>query len=59
MGAHTKRHNLNSIGVCYVGGIGLDGKPKDTLTDAQKHAFKSAYRTTTRQVPTSNNTRTL
>ena len=34
-GAHTKGHNANSIGVCYVGGIDKDKKPKDTRTEAQ------------------------
>jgi N-acetylmuramoyl-L-alanine amidase len=37
IGAHTVGHNANSIGVCYVGGVSIDGKtPKDTRTDAQK-----------------------
>lgn len=35
MGAHTKGHNHNSIGVCYVGGVDEDLKPKDTLTQQQ------------------------
>jgi len=35
-GAHTKGHNANSIGVCYVGGIDKDKKPKDTRTEAQR-----------------------
>lgn len=36
-GAHTKGHNEDSIGVCYIGGVAKDGKtPKDTRTDAQK-----------------------
>ncbi len=35
-GAHTAGYNANSIGVCYVGGLDKDGKPKDTRTDAQK-----------------------
>jgi N-acetylmuramoyl-L-alanine amidase len=35
IGAHTKGHNANSIGVCYVGGIDKDKKPKDTRTEAQ------------------------
>ena len=41
-GAHTKGHNKNSIGICYIGGVEKDGKtPKDTRTDAQKQALKS------------------
>ncbi|MCP3699130.1 MAG: N-acetylmuramoyl-L-alanine amidase [Aliivibrio sp.] len=37
VGAHTRGHNSDSIGVCYVGGVESDGKtPKDTRTDSQK-----------------------
>ena len=36
-GAHTIGENKNSIGICYIGGVELDGKtPKDTRTDNQK-----------------------
>lgn len=38
-GAHCKYHNANSIGICYVGGVGKDGKNKDTRTPAQKKAM--------------------
>lgn len=36
VGAHTRGHNHDSVGICYAGGIGEDGKPKDTLTDSQR-----------------------
>lgn len=36
VGAHCINHNTNSIGVCYVGGLDVDGKPKDTRTAKQK-----------------------
>ena len=40
IGAHCLGHNQNSIGVCYVGGLAVDGKtPKDTRTAAQKEAL--------------------
>lgn len=40
-GAHCRNHNSHSIGVCYIGGLAKDGKtPKDTRTEAQKHALK-------------------
>jgi N-acetylmuramoyl-L-alanine amidase len=34
-GSHIKGHNATSIGICYVGGIGADGKAADTRTPAQ------------------------
>lgn len=40
VGAHTTNHNAHSIGICYIGGCGADGKtPKDTRTPAQKEAM--------------------
>lgn len=45
-GAHCEGHNLNSIGICYIGGIALDGKtPKDTRTNAQKKALNTLINT--------------
>jgi N-acetylmuramoyl-L-alanine amidase len=38
-GSHVQGHNADTIGVCYVGGLGTDGKPKDTMTAAQNGAF--------------------
>ena len=37
--AHTKWHNKNSLGICYIGGCDQDMNPKDTRTDAQKRSF--------------------
>lgn len=40
VGAHCLKHNANSIGVVYVGGLASDGKtPKDTRTPKQKAAL--------------------
>lgn len=39
-GAHTVDHNSHSIGICYVGGVDKNNKPKDTRTDAQLRAMK-------------------
>lgn len=39
IGAHTGGYNTGSIGVCYVGGLDKNGKPKDTRTLKQKHAL--------------------
>ena len=38
-GAHCKGWNDHSIGICYVGGLDKNGKPKDTRTNAQKMAM--------------------
>lgn len=39
IGAHTIGQNANSIGICYIGGLDNDGKPKDTRTTLQKSAL--------------------
>ena len=39
IGAHTTGHNAESIGVCYVGGVDANMKPKDTRTTAQKESL--------------------
>ena len=39
IGAHCTNHNRNSIGVCYIGGLDKQGKPKDTRTPAQRSAL--------------------
>ncbi len=39
VGAHCKGHNAHSIGVCYVGGLSRDGKPKDTRTQEHRTAL--------------------
>lgn len=41
IGAHCSGHNSDTIGICYIGGRGKDGKAKDTRTDEQK---KSLYK---------------
>ena len=40
VGAHCKKHNRHSIGICYIGGLSSDGKPEDTRTDAQRIALR-------------------
>jgi len=40
MGAHVEGFNRNSWGICYIGGLDKDGKPKDTRTLAQNHSLK-------------------
>jgi hypothetical protein len=51
VGAHVSGHNANSIGVCYIGGIGKNGKGKDTRTPAQKCAMDSLIDTLKGQYP--------
>ena len=39
VGAHCLNHNTNTIGVCLVGGIDINGKPENNFTPEQ---FESA-----------------
>ena len=39
IGSHCKGWNAHSIGVCYIGGRGKDGKTKDTRTKNQEAAL--------------------
>lgn len=41
IGAHVYGYNRNSIGICYIGGLDLQGKSKDTRTPAQKGALEN------------------
>ena len=36
IGAHVRGFNLNSLGICYEGGLNERGQPADTRTYAQK-----------------------
>lgn len=38
-GAHCLGQNQTSIGICYIGGLDKEGKPKDTRTMKQKLAL--------------------
>ena len=40
VGAHCKKHNKYSIGVCYEGGLNARGDPADTRTEAQKRTMR-------------------
>lgn len=50
-GAHCTGHNKNSIGVCYVGGLGKNREAKDTRTLAQKAALLDLVRRLKRVYP--------
>lgn len=51
VGTHCKGHNAHSIGICYVGGVDLNGKPKDTRTLAQKDALVNLLMRLKRRFP--------
>ena len=38
-GAHARGYNANSLGVCYEGGLDVNGRPADTRTLRQKEAM--------------------
>ena len=40
VGAHCTGHNTHSVGICYVGGLDTQGKPKDTRTPEQRKAMQ-------------------
>lgn len=44
IGAHARRYNAYSIGICYEGGLDANGEPADTRTEAQKHAMIALLR---------------
>jgi len=44
VGAHARRYNAHSIGVCYEGGLDEQGRSCDTRTPAQKHTLESLLR---------------
>ena len=39
-GAHTYGHNSDSIGICYIGGLDMNGRPYDTRTPQQRKAMQ-------------------
>lgn len=51
-GAHCKYRNAKSIGVCYVGGVGTNGEPQDTRTQAQKFALENLLKELLKKYPT-------
>lgn len=45
VGAHCIGHNKQSIGICYIGGLDKNGKPKDTRTPQQTRALTTLLQT--------------
>ena len=44
VGAHARRYNAHSIGICYEGGLDANGKKADTRTPEQKQALVALLR---------------
>lgn len=44
VGAHVRRYNAHSIGVCYEGGLDAKGNVCDTRTPAQKRTLIALLR---------------
>lgn len=52
VGAHCANHNTNTIGICYVGGLDAEKRPKDTRTEGQKAALRSLVKSLKTVFPT-------
>jgi N-acetylmuramoyl-L-alanine amidase len=50
-GAHVKNHNEDSIGICYVGGLGSSMEAKDTRTPEQKESLLLLLKTLKKMHP--------
>lgn len=51
IGAHCTGYNKDSIGICYIGGLDKEGKPKDTRTKSQKIAISRLLEELKEQFP--------
>lgn len=51
VGAHCKGHNDHSIGICYEGGLDVQGQPADTRTVAQRTALRALIAQLHQQFP--------
>ena len=54
IGAHCAGHNAHSIGICYIGGLSKEGKPKDTRTPEQRKAMRSLIKHLKQKFPEAN-----
>ncbi len=41
VGSHVRGHNVNTIGICLVGGVDSNGKPENNFTTQQKGILKN------------------
>lgn len=51
VGSHVAGKNANSIGVCYAGGVGPDGKGADTRSPQQRQAMANLIRQLKQRYP--------
>lgn len=51
IGAHCTGHNSVSIGICYIGGLSKDGKPKDTRTPQQRESMLALIKQLKKEFP--------
>lgn len=51
IGAHCQGRNTDSIGVCYIGGLDKNGKPKDTRTLKQKESLLNLLKDLKKRFP--------
>ncbi len=52
VGAHCTGHNSCSIGICYIGGLDVNGQAKDTRTPEQKEALIKLIKSLKKKYPT-------
>ena len=50
-GAHARHYNHCSLGICYEGGLDVNGKADDTRTAAQKSAMYNLLKDLTAEYP--------
>lgn len=51
VGSHAKGRNHDTVAVCLVGGVAMDGSPEDNFTAAQKRALRDLLRDWQKQFP--------
>ena len=51
VGAHCKHHNQHSIGICYEGGLDINGEAADTRTKAQRQSLRELLTRLHREFP--------
>lgn len=52
VGAHARGYNARSIGICYEGGLDMNGKPTDTRTAEQRASLRKVVTALHERFPT-------